>query len=218
MKLVCGLGNPGDRYARTRHNAGFLAVEAFADARGARWTERFQSRMSRVDVDGTDVLVLEPMTFMNLSGHALSEAARFFHIEPSDVLVVHDDVDLPLGRVTVKRGGGDGGHKGVRSSIEHLGTNEFARVRIGVGRPGDDWTLDVHDHVLAAFAADEEETLRAVLEKAAEGIVCWVVGGVPMAQNRINRRERPARAPDPETPSCPGDAVKPGPQDRKEVE
>lgn len=217
MKLVCGLGNPGERYARTRHNAGFLVVEAFAGPRGATWTDRWQSRTSRVAVGDTDVLVIEPQTFMNLSGHAVEAAARHFGIEPSDVLVVHDDVDLPLGRLMLKAGGGDGGHKGVRSTIEQLGTGDFARLRVGIGRPGNDWSLDVHDHVLGAFAADEESALRAVLEKAVEGIETWVVGGVPMAQNRVNRRERKPPSEHSETPSCPGNAVNPGPQDRKEV-
>ena len=233
MNLVCGLGNPGARYARTRHNAGFMAVDAIGEALSASFAERWQARVARVALCGEDVLLVEPMTFMNLSGHAVAAAAGFFRVEPIDVLVVHDDADLPLGRVQVKLGGGDGGHKGIRSTIEQLGTRDFPRLRVGVGRPvaaqdaepcgepGPEVREGPHetsmaDHVLSPFGEDEREVLDAALARAVEGIREWVVGGVPRAQNRVNRREvspkdRPAK------PSCPGDESDPGPRDRKEV-
>jgi peptidyl-tRNA hydrolase, PTH1 family len=211
VKLVCGLGNPGARYARTRHNAGFMAVEAFGSPLSASFGERWQARTARVSPGGEDVLLLEPLTFMNRSGLAVVAAARFFRIEPIDVLVVHDDVDLPPGRVQVKLGGGDGGHKGIRSIIEQLGTREFPRIRVGVGRP-EGAEPDMVDHVLSPFSAEELLVFDEALKQAVEGIRDWVVGGVPMAQNRVNRRVRPVK------PSCPGDESAPGPQDRKEVE
>lgn len=211
VKLVCGLGNPGARYARTRHNAGFMAVEAFGDPLSASYVERWQARTARVSVRGEEVLLVEPLTFMNLSGHAVVAAASFFRVEPINVLVVHDEVDLPLGRIQVKLGGGDGGHKGIRSIIEQFGTRDFPRLRVGVGRP-ESAAPDMVDHVLSPFSTGELEVLDAALKKAVEGILDWVVGGVPMAQNRANRRERPVK------PSCPGDESNPGPRDRKEVE
>jgi len=212
VKLVCGLGNPGDRYARTRHNVGFLVVESFGDPLSAAWIERGQGRTARVSFGGEDVVLVEPLTFMNLSGHAVAATAGLFRIEPIDVLVVHDDVDLPLGRVQVKLGGGDGGHKGIRSVIEQMGTRDFPRLRVGVGRPA---APSMIDHVLSPFSAEEREVLDAARVRAVEGIREWVVGGVPMAQNRVNRRNPPAERP--VKPSCPGDESHPGPQDRKEV-
>jgi len=211
VKLVCGLGNPGACYARTRHNVGFMAVEAFVGPLSAVFGERWQARTAIVSPGGADVLLVLPQTFMNLSGLAVDAAARFFSVEPIDVLVVHDDVDLPLGRVQVKLGGGDGGHNGIRSIIEVMGTPDFPRIRVGVGRP-DQAEPDMVNHVLSPFRTEELSVLDEALKQAVEGIREWVVGGVPKAQNRVNRRVRPAK------PSCPGDESHPGPQDRKEVE
>jgi PTH1 family peptidyl-tRNA hydrolase len=187
-----------------------MAVEAFAGPLSPTWSERWSARVARVSCQGEDVLVLEPQTFMNLSGHAVSAAARFFRIELKDVLVVHDDVDLPLGRLMLKAGGGDAGHKGIRSILEQFGSRDFARLRVGVGRPSGQGP-DVPDYVLAPFHESELEALDAALEKAVKGIREWVVGGVPMAQNRVNRRERPR------IPSCPETRRDPGPKDREEV-
>ncbi len=212
VKLVCGLGNPGARYARTRHNAGFMAVDAFAQTLDASWSERWNARVARVTVGREDVLVQEPLTFMNLSGHAVSAAARFFRITKEDVLIVHDDVDLALGRLMLKFGGGDGGHKGIRSVIEQFGTRDFARLRVGVGRPASQGP-EVPDYVLSPFHESELGPLNGALEAAVEGIRVWVAGGVPTAQNRVNRRVRPV-----EEPSCPGERRDPGPKDREEVE
>ncbi len=212
MKLVCGLGNPGARYARTRHNAGFMVVEAFAQPLGASWSERWNARVAKVALGREDVLVLEPLTFMNLSGHAVSAAARFFRIVKEDVLIVHDDVDLALGRLMLKFGGGDGGHKGIRSIIEQFGTRDFARLRVGVGRPAQQGP-EVPDYVLSPFHESELESLSGALDAAAEGIRAWVAGGVPTAQNRVNRRVRPVGE-----PSCPGERRDPGPKVREEVE
>jgi PTH1 family peptidyl-tRNA hydrolase len=125
---------------------------------------------------------------------------------------VHDEIDLPLGRIQMKPGGGDGGHRGIRSIIEQVGTAEFPRIRVGVGRPGPSGTID---HVLAPFSTDELEVFDAARERAVEGIEDWVIGGVPKAQNRVNRWSDPANRP--VKPSCPGDESHPGPQDRKEV-
>jgi PTH1 family peptidyl-tRNA hydrolase len=190
-----------------------MVVEAFAEPLRADWSERWEGRVARARCGGDDLVLVLPQTFMNLSGRSVGQVARFFHIEPSDVLVVHDEVDLPLGRVTVKLGGGDAGHKGIRSVIECLGTKEFARVRVGVGRPASLEEGEVTDYVLHPFGEGDWGLVDQAVEKAVVAIKDWVVGGVPKAQNRANRRERPARA-----PSCPGEKRTPGPQDRKEVE
>jgi len=211
VKLVCGLGNPGARYAGTRHNAGFMAVEAFCDKLNPSWSEKWESRIARVEFQGVQILVQEPLTFMNLSGFALVRAAGFFRIAVDDVIVVHDDIDLPIGRVQVKFGGGDGGHKGIRSIIEQLGSGDFARIRVGVGRPAGRGP-DVVDFVLQPFSADEEKELSEAIDVVSVAIREWVVGGVPKAQNKVNRRGNPKRG----EPSCPPE-MSDGPKDREEV-
>jgi len=211
VKLVCGLGNPGLRYAGTRHNVGFIAVEALFESLNPSWIDKWDARVARVDFEGRQVLVVEPQTFMNLSGFAVVRAAAFYRIPPEDIVVLHDDIDLPLGRVMVKTGGGDGGHKGIRSIIEQLGTREFVRVRIGVGRP-EGQGPDVVDYVLQRFSEAERKELSEAVETASVAIREWVSGGVPKAQNRVNRRGNPTRC----APSCPPEMAD-GPKDREEV-
>ena len=210
MKLVCGLGNPGVRYAGTRHNVGFFAVETFAQPLSPQWRERWDSRLARVDFEGKDLLVMEPQTFMNLSGQSIRQVAGFYKIPPSDVLVVHDDVDLDLGRVLVRHGGSDAGHKGVRSIIEHLGTGDFGRIRVGIGRPAHP-DQDVTDYVLGRFSEEESDRFDRAIEKAVIGIGEWAFGGTTRAQNRVNRRAHTQ-----EVPSCPERIDDSGTQDRKE--
>ncbi len=211
MKLVCGLGNPGNRYAGTRHNVGFIAVEALFETQNPGWIEKWDARVARLDLEGQQAIVVEPLTYMNLSGFAVTRAGGFYRIGPQDILVVHDDIDLPLGRVMVKMGGGDGGHRGVRSVIEQLGTRDFARVRIGVGRP-DGQGPDVVDYVLQRFSDSEETDLSEAVKAASVAIREWARGGVPKAQNLVNRRGNPKRS----EPSCPSDGAG-GPKDREEV-
>lgn len=211
MKLVCGLGNPGIRYAGTRHNAGFMAVEAFCEKLDPSWIEKWDSRIAKVQFRGEQILVQEPQTYMNLSGFALVRAAGFYRIGLDDIIVVHDDIDLPVGRVQVKVGGGDGGHKGIRSIIEQLGSRNFARIRVGVGRPAG-FGPEVVDYVLQPFSADEEQELSDALQSVSVAIGEWVSGGVPRAQNKVNRRPVAVR----DTPSCPPEGSD-GPKDREEV-
>jgi len=209
VKVVCGLGNPGEQYARTRHNVGFLAVEFFAEPLFAQWTRKHSARVARVRVQREDVLLVEPQTFMNLSGLAVAEVVRFHRVPEPDLLVVHDDADLPFGRLRMQAGGGDGGHKGVQSVVSALGASGFARLRIGIGRPRDS-ERGLTDHVLSGFEPEEWERLGEVLRQASLGIEDWLLGGVPRAQNRVNRRERPVRK-----PSC-REPVDSRPSDRKE--
>jgi len=213
VKLVCGLGNPGARYAGTRHNAGFRVVEAFAAGSSPAWTSRWDARVATFVWKDEPVTIIEPQTFMNLSGTAVVRAMQQLRVRLDDLLVVHDEVDLSTGRVLVRMGGSENGHRGVGSIIDHLGTRDFARLRIGVGRPEPGSEIEMVDWVLEPFPEGETETFLAAVRKAADGIGDWITGGVPRVQNRLNRRERPAK---PTTPSCPG-PQDPGPQDRKEV-
>jgi peptidyl-tRNA hydrolase, PTH1 family len=186
LRLVVGLGNPGPRYERNRHSVGFMVVDALAavDASFA-WerSSRFESAIAKGWLDGKPTVLLKPMTFMNLSGRAVAPAARFYDIEAERILVVHDDVDLELGRLKLKRGGGDGGHKGVRSIAQELGTKEFYRVRLGVGRPE---VGDVSSHVLSDFSDEEQGPLREKIDKARDAARTILEVGLAEAMNRFH--------------------------------
>lgn len=183
--LVC-LGNCGAKYDNTRHNAGFMAADALIEKRGLRCGRvRFKALTGDAELGGSRVLLMKPQTYMNLSGEAAGEAARFYKIPPERVLVISDDVSLPPGRLRVRAGGSAGGHNGLKSIIEHLGTDRFPRVRIGVGAPPNpEW--DMADWVLGAFTADERKTMAAAAERAAEAAACVIEYGVSEAQNRYN--------------------------------
>lgn len=172
MKLIVGLGNPGPKYARNRHNVGFLALDALADAYGLpAWRSKFQGLVTEGRIGPDRVVLLKPETFMNLSGDSVQAAARFHKLEPGEVIVLHDELDLAPGRVRVKTGGGHAGHNGLRSIAAHLGP-DFVRVRIGVGHPGDKRV--VSNYVLSDFAkidADWLEALLPAMAKAAPDLV-----------------------------------------------
>jgi peptidyl-tRNA hydrolase, PTH1 family len=185
-RLIVGLGNPGPEYRDTRHNAGFRAVEAFASRHHMRFgPAKKQARLAAGDVDGLAVAVLEPLTYMNASGEAVARAVREFGLTPADILVVYDDVDLPLGRLRLRTQGSAAGHKGVLSTMERLGTPDFARLRVGIGRP--DGSGDVKDHVLSAFSRDEEATFAAVLDRAVLAIETFLAEGAEVAMNQFNK-------------------------------
>lgn len=189
MKLVVGLGNPGRRYAATRHNVGFRVVERFAARhRIGLDQKKFQGRFGRGRAAGVDVGLLLPETFMNLSGQSVTEALRLLPVgDPKDdLLVVFDDVDLPFGRIRIRPGGGAGGHKGLRDILARLGREDLPRLRFGVGRPPHPGQSTV-DWVLQDFAAVEESALEARLEDAASALEQVVVEGVAAAMNRWNR-------------------------------
>lgn len=192
MKLVVGLGNPGPRYAGTRHNVGFRVVERFA-ARSSIGLdeERFDCRcgvgtIRRAEFEPLEVAVLEPLTWMNRSGAAIAQALRGLPIEEasSDLLVVFDDVDLPIGRLRLRPQGGSGGHRGLADVIEALGRSDFARLRFGVGRPGG--FVDTADWVLAPFSSEEEDPVRRSVEAAAEAVEVALLEGIVPAMDRFN--------------------------------
>lgn len=185
--LVAGLGNPGEQYRGTRHNIGFEVVDRLADRASASLSEeKFDAAFTSARIAGESTYLLEPKTMMNRSGDSVARAARYFDIDPGRVVVVHDDVDLSVGRLGVKDGGGAGGHNGVRHVVQRLGDNQFVRVRCGVGRPG---RASVRDHVLSAFDRSERAAIDEVVDAAARAVETVVAEGVEGAQNRFNGRE-----------------------------
>ena len=184
--LVVGLGNPGDQYENTRHNAGFRVVDELAD-RGDFPVQRlkFHALTNTAVIGGQGVLVMKPVTYMNLSGEAVGEAARFYKIPPERVLVISDDVSLPIGKLRIRKGGSAGGHNGLKSIIQHLGTDQFPRVKIGVGeKPHPDY--DMADWVLSKFTGEDLKTIQAAVKKAADAVACYVEHGPDKAMNRFN--------------------------------
>lgn len=186
MKVIAGLGNPGLRYARTRHNAGFDAVELIAARQGWGWdTRRFHSLVASGSIGPEKVVLLKPQTFMNDSGLAVSEAVRFYKLDPADLLVICDDLDLPLGKVRLRPSGSAGGQHGLESTIRHLSSNAFPRIKIGVGRPERGRAENI-DFLLSAPRGDERQELDAAIERAAEAALTWLSDGTEVAMNRYN--------------------------------
>ncbi len=188
MKLLVGLGNPGPDYARTRHNVGFLVADEVARLAGAAFTIRkFGASIAEAQLDGQKAWIMKPETYMNHAGEAVGPAVRFWKLELEDLVVVHDDLELEPFRVQVKVGGGHGGHNGLRSLNAHLGSSEYARVRVGVGRPPP--VMDSADYVLARFGKGEERELADCVEWAAQAARTVVVEGAVKAMNQFNRRK-----------------------------
>ena len=186
--LAVFLGNPGPRYALTRHNAGFMAADALAEAKGIRVDRlRFHALTGELRLGQERVLVMKPQTFMNLSGQAVGEAARFYKIPPEHVLVVSDEVSLPTGRLRVRTKGSAGGHNGLKSIIEALGSDAFPRIRIGVDAPPHP-DFDMADWVLGVFRDADAETMRAAAKRAAEAVECYITEGPERAMNRFNTK------------------------------
>lgn len=176
-----GLGNPGDEYAGTRHNLGFRVAEELARRHEVKFRRGANARTAKI---GKDVLLAEPTTFMNLSGGAVRHLLSYYKITHPELLVVVDDVDLPLGRLRIKERGSAGGHKGLKSIIEQLGTDEFPRLRIGVGRSP--WVEDLRDHVLSRFQPEEEDRIELAVKQAADAADLFVTDGINKVMNRFN--------------------------------
>ena len=182
--LIVGLGNPGREYEKTRHNAGFRALDILADKLGCKVDKaKFQGLYGQVNHKGRKLLLLKPQTFMNLSGRSVLQLSAFFHVPPQNVIVLFDDISLEPGRLRLRKDGSAGGHNGIKSIIAELGSQEFPRVKIGVGaKPHPDFNLA--DWVLSAFSAQEEKALQPALERAADAALAIVELGVPEASNR----------------------------------
>jgi peptidyl-tRNA hydrolase, PTH1 family len=191
LKLVVGLGNPGPEYARTRHSVGFLVADRLASALGAAFQARkFSAELAEARAGRERLWIMKPQTYMNHSGQAVGEALRFWKLDLEDLVVVHDDLELEPFRVQLKVGGGHGGNNGVKSVNAHVGSEAYARVRFGIGRPPA--MMDPADYVLGRFSKEEEPEVEATVERAAEAARLCVELGAAKAMNQVNRRARAA--------------------------
>jgi PTH1 family peptidyl-tRNA hydrolase len=191
MKLVVGLGNPGEEYARTRHNVGFMAADRLAQLARSRFTaQKFAAELAEARLGPERVWIMKPQTYMNHSGEAVGAALRFWKLDLEDLVVLHDELELEPFRVQLKVGGGHSGHNGVKSVNAHVGAPDYARVRIGVGRPPP--MMDPTDYVLGRFARADEAELEGCLDKASEAARLAVELGPQKAMNKVNRRARAA--------------------------
>jgi|SRR5579862_847154 len=184
--LVVGLGNPGREYVHNRHNVGWMVVDELARRHGGSWREKFGGRLAEVRIDGHKVALLKPETYMNDSGRSVRAAAAYFKVDPGSLLVVHDEGDFDLGRLQARRGGGTAGHNGVRSVAQHLGTPEFLRLRIGVGRPERGDRRALADFVLSDFEPHEDPD--ELVSRAADAVETLDADGLDAAQRRFNER------------------------------
>ena len=182
--LVAGLGNPGREYEQTRHNVGWLVLDEFARRHGGSWRSKFSGSLAEVRLGDARLALLKPETYMNESGRSVGAAERFFKVEPPQLLVVHDDVDLEPGRLQARAGGGLAGHNGLRSLAQHLGSQDFLRLRIGVGRPGRGDRRPVSDWVLSPFSAEED--VDALVARGADAVESLVAEGLEATQTRFN--------------------------------
>ena len=189
MKLIIGLGNPGRGYANNRHNVGFICLNHFARTQGIRFEKKQgQARIGSGEVAGSKVVLAKPQTYMNLSGQSVSRLVKRFNINLSDLLVIHDDLDLPLGKIRIRRGVGWIGHKGVRSVAAELGSGDFSLLRVGIGRPAiaEISEADIIAYVLSDFTPGEKQTIAGVIPGVSEAILCLVTEGLMAAMNRYN--------------------------------
>ena len=196
MKIIAGLGNPGDRYLFTRHNLGFMVADRLALIHDLSFRrKKFDAHLAEGVISGVRVILAKPQTFMNLSGTAISPLVRFLKTDPADLVVVHDDLDLSFGSIRIKDGGGDGGHKGLQSIIGDLGTDAFLRLRLGIGKPA---TKDlVEAYVLEPFGKEEIEHLSVLLERACNAAVEILAAGPQSAMNKYNVRGEDQKPPEP---------------------
>jgi PTH1 family peptidyl-tRNA hydrolase len=182
--LIAGLGNPGREHERDRHNAGWLVLDELGRRLDARWRGKFSGQLAEVRLDGLRLALLKPETYMNLVGGSVGAAARYFKVDPERLLIVHDDVDLEAGRLQARSGGGLAGHNGLRSLAQALGTQDFLRLRIGVGRPGRGDPRSVADYVLSPF--ESEDDVEALVSRSADAVETIARDGLETAQQRFN--------------------------------
>lgn len=184
--LIVFLGNPGPRYEMTRHNAGFMAADAMAKEKNVNINKaRFKALTATCDIGGESVLLMKPQTFMNLSGDAVAQAAKFYKIPPEHVIVVSDEISLPIGKLRIRTKGSAGGHNGLKDIIAKLGTDAFPRIRIGVGAPPHP-DYDMADWVLSSFKNQDAEDMLAAAARAAQAAQCYITQGADRAMNRFN--------------------------------
>jgi len=192
MKLIVGLGNPGRGYTNNRHNVGFVCLNHFARTQGIRFDRKQgKARIGIGEVAGSKIVLAKPQTYVNLSGQSVSRLIKRFNINPDDLLVIHDDLDLPLGKIRISHGSSSGGHKGIDSIISCLGSQDFTRLRVGIGRPTAEGfaevsEADVVDYVLSNFTPDEKQVIVRVIPRVSEAILCLLTEGLAVAMNKYN--------------------------------
>ncbi|MBX7149335.1 aminoacyl-tRNA hydrolase [bacterium] len=185
MKLIVGLGNPGSEYAKTRHNFGFMVVDLLAETLKSSFKDsKYKAEIASAEINGEKVLLVKPQTFMNVSGEAVQPLAHFYKVAPQDILVVFDDLDLPFGRMRLAAKGGAAGHNGIKSLISHLGTQEFPRLKMGIGRPPG--VMEVTDFVLSAFVKTQKKVLEELLIVGVNACTAFVKEGLTTAMNAFN--------------------------------
>ena len=183
-RLIIGLGNPGRKHAGNRHNVGFQCLDRLAEAWGLSFRRRkHKALIAQGEIAGLKVILTKPQTFMNPSGDAAERMARFYRVSPENILVIYDDLDLPTGKIRLRPEGGSGGHKGMKSTIEHLGTNGFPRLRVGIGRPHHG---DPVDYVLGDFTPDERIAMDEAYERIVPAVELWLAEGIVVAMNKYN--------------------------------
>jgi peptidyl-tRNA hydrolase, PTH1 family len=197
MKIVVGLGNPGKDYARTRHNVGFLVLDRLrSHLTNVSERSRFRSQIGEGSRNGEKVVLVAPQTYMNLSGHAVREVRSWFHASNEDIIVVYDDMDLPFGTLRLRGNGSAGGHNGMSSIVDQLGSSEIPRLKVGIGRP----RSGAVGHVLSRFGPEEEKALPDLIERAASAVLLWMDQGLIAAMNDVNRKNELARDEKPSEP------------------
>ncbi len=186
LHLIVGLGNPGGEYAKTRHNAGFMLADLLAEHWRVGWSaaKKFQARVAKAERGGRGVILCEPQTFMNASGESVSAVMKFYQLPLKNLVVAMDDADLPLGEIRLRPGGSSGGHHGLESIEQHLGTREFARLRVGIGRQSG--AREITGHVLGRLSAGELTVMGKVLGRAADQLECWLAHGLQKAMSQFN--------------------------------
>lgn len=195
MKIIAGLGNPGSEYAATKHNVGFMLIDALADklnVSASEWQEKNDALIAKVRIGAESVLLVKPLTYMNESGRAIAPLMNFYKLDATDLIVVHDDMDIPTGTIRLRKKGSAGGHNGIKSILAHVGDENFSRVRIGIGRPLPKWT--VVNHVLAPFTAEDVPKIKAAIEYLLPAVECIVTDGIDAAMNKFNPKKGRAKA------------------------
>lgn len=189
MKVIVGLGNPGSEYAKTKHNVGFMFIDAMAEKLGvSEWRDKFEAKIAETRIGSEKVLLVKPMTYMNESGQAVGPIMSFYKLLPEDLIVVHDDMDIPAGTIRIRKKGSAGGHNGIKSILAHVGDEHFARVRIGIGRPLTGWT--VVNHVLAPFSNEDAPRIDEAIKYLEPAVECIINDDVDMAMNKFNPKKQ----------------------------
>lgn len=189
MKIIVGLGNPGNEYAKTRHNVGFMLIDALAEHLNITlWKDKFNAQIAEGRIGAEKILLVKPQTYMNNSGEAVGPLMRWYKLEPEDIIVAHDDMDIPAGTIRIRKKGSSGGHNGIKSLISHIGSENFARVRLGIGRPLPGWS--VVKHVLAPFPAEDKAEVDKAIEYLIPAVECIVSDGLDIAMNKYNPKKQ----------------------------